>query len=968
MSATGPLEQLEALDQALQAQLANTFSLSRFLDKRIADWLPKLDTRLLRIGTQTLAEAVIARFDDDAVILQGDGTPLSAADTPPLLDYLRRLGDQLPQIAVDNAVGFWKTARWPGTSVPALRGLGTELQRRWQAQLDLRREDQTLDADSIQLLHQALASAPVGLWIKQLCLKTEPQVSDLVLPGIFVIGSDSAPTVLLHSLAFGFEAFTSLTRLEREFSERLDDPRQGSALLAPLTRVQRHQANQADALVFKPIQGELAATIARDLCDWHLRHLRQAWDRRPLAADLASLEQHLAKAADLAQLLHRRGALQTRYALLLARHMLPWFKNTAEDQKIQAMQAIRELILAMTLARSPALPNPHQFSQRDELLAYAARELRQRIRTELGIEIDPRQVMIATTKAVRTGPLLHPLQPSSYIAGVLRNNAGESLTLITHRRSLVMLALENVSLLDLDFILTARVTLNQAPAPRALSGAVIKRLVRRLSLGSSYTAFVQQRLLRDSDAQWRRERYRHLALARMRYEAYKSNASGRFLAHPQQRGFSWARTLLDHPQASQRQKLPSAQRLEVNQLLVQEATISGVLVITATGTQAPSNVVVYTPAAPDRHTWREYTSRAAFVQAFTQAPALLDYLVNRASLAEQARVRQVLENPVGGSRLKLAVIDGDLIERCYDAEVRHIIANVRAQATSTARLDAMIFTQAGLSVLELMASFAPTPVPLLVALAKALGSLWEGLENHRHRDVALQHFMSSITYLGDAGVSLAGSPVFARAFRNLPLHSPSILNSAMAVSRETIRLRYRVDGIYREGVYESLGEDGAAAEYLIEDRAGRRYKIEFDGEYWHIIDPRNPAANHPPQVRKNAAGHYEIVSDLYWQGTQPDLKRLLGEARLQPPPEGLKLNGRGIATRNHQRYVQLGEGVYEVRKSLVRGRYRLLLPQSREVLYPATVLLRRDASDRGWQIMVKQTGISSPWLELPSSV
>jgi hypothetical protein len=72
-----------------------------------------------------------------------------------------------------------------------------------------------------------------------------------------------------------------------------------------------------------------------------------------------------------------------------------------------------------------------------------------------------------------------------------------------------------------------------------------------------------------------------------------------------------------------------------------------------------------------------------------------------------------------------------------------------------------------------------------------------------------------------------------------------------------------------------------------------------------------------------------------------------------------------MATRDHQRFVQLGERFYEVRKSLVRGRYRLLLAHSSDVLRPATVLLRRDPNDRRWQIMVKQTGISSPWLELP---
>lgn len=971
MTTTGPLEQLETLDQALDLQWAGLHSLSVFLHKRIAGWLPKLDTTTLRIGSLTLPEAVIAQLDGqlpaNAQVLHPQGNPLPSGDSQRLLQYLQQLGNELPSTAVDNVVGFWKTARWPGTTLPALQGLADELEQRWRAQLALREQDHTLEAIGISLMHRTLAGDTQGLWIKQLCLQVDASARDLALPGIFVVGDDSQPAVLLHSWAFGFEHFASLTRLEREFCERLDDPRQSSALLAPLSQPQRHQAFEADALMLKPMHGLLAQTLARSVRDWQLLHLRQAWaDRTPKAA-LANLELHLDSAANVAQLLHRRGALQTRYALLLARHMLPWFKTTAESRKVSAMQAIRELILAMALARSPALPSALQFSQREELLAYAAGQLRKRIEVELGLRIDPLRVMISTTRAERTGALLHPLQPSSYIAGQLRDKTGASLTLVTHRRSLAALALENVSLLDLDFILTARVSLGNAPAPRALTPRVVKTLVRRLSVGSSYVAFLEQRLLHDSDAQWRRERYRHLALARMRYEAYKSNASARFLPHPHDRGWCWATTVLDTPLASQRAALATSQSLAVNQLLIQGATISGVLVITATAAQAPANVVVYTPAAPDRRTWREFANRQAFLRAFSDNPALVDYLVNRASLAQQTSVRQVLVHPAAGPRVALAAIDGDFIEQCYDAEVRHIVANVRAQAVSTTRLDAQSFTQAGLSILELMASLAPAPVPLQVALARALGALWDGLETLPDRDTALQHFLNGITYIGDAATSLAGSPALGKSLRNLPLYPPSVLNSAMAVPRQGARLRYRIDGIYREGVYETLGEDGAAAEYLIEDRGGRRYKIEFDGEYWHIIDARHPEANTAPRIRKNGAGEYEIVSDLYWHGTAPDLGRLLAQARLQPAPQGLTPNRRGLASRAEQRYVQLGAGFYEVRKSLVRGRYRLLLPQSEGVRYPATVLLRRDPSDHRWQIMVKQTGISSPWLELPET-
>lgn len=970
MPTLGPLELLEALDDELLAGLETTFSLRKFLARRVADWLPRRDTTTLRVGSLTLPETVIALGNTNLSVplhvTLPDGSTLPDEESQRLQRPLQELSQQLAFTAVDDAIGFWRTRRWPGTALPALQGLAGNLAQRLHAQLALRKNDQSLDSASLHLMERALAGTGEGLRVRTLSLQLETEAAPLALPGVYVIGQDEADPVLLHSLAFGVERFVSLARLERELRERLDDPRQGSALLAPLTSEQRLLAHTAQALKIEAITGDWLSHFARSIRDWHMLHLRKAWALRPAGLDLDALERYLQQHAQLPTLLHRRGPLQTRYALLLARHMLPWFKNTADNQKVNALQAIRELILAMALARSPALPTAHSFSQRPALLAYTAERLRRAMAVDLGRDIDPLRVMISTTKALRTGALLHPLNPSSYIAGQLRDKTGELITLVTHRRNLAELALENVSLLDLDFSLTARVSLDGAPAPRGLTAAKVKRLVRELSVGSSYARFVEQRLLHGPDAQWRRERYRHLASARMRYEAYKSNASRRFLDHPQQRGFAWACALLDHPNANDRHTPVLGDTLQIHQLLVQEATISGVLIIAATQDQAPFNVVVYTPAAPDRRAWREYTSRQAFIHAFAADPALLQYLVNRASLAQQANVKRILGGQRGGAHLRLAPIHGDFLDQCYSAEVRHVIANVRAQALSTSRLDAQAFAQLGLSVLELMASLAPPPVPLLVALARALGTLWEGLEALPERDIALQHFMGSITYLGEASISLAGSSTFAKSFRSLPLQPPRVLNDAMAVSRESQHLRYRIDGIYSEGVYETLGEDGAAAEYFIEDRAGRRYKIEFDGHYWNVIDARHPEAYTPARVRKNSRGDYEIVSDLYWEGALPDLARLLSEARLAAPPEGLSADRRGFATLDGELYLKLQANWYQVRKSLLRGRYRLVLPQSDGIRYPATALLRRDASDRHWQIRVRQSGTNSAWLPLPA--
>ena len=98
-----------------------------------------------------------------------------------------------------------------------------------------------------------------------------------------------------------------------------------------------------------------------------------------------------------------------------------------------------------------------EIGRKHTLLGYARRQLRQQIKKDHGIDVDPDGIFVSTTEAVRTGPLINPISGSAYPAGASTGRAGPVISYHTTRHSLSELALANVGIWDVTFALTAQV-------------------------------------------------------------------------------------------------------------------------------------------------------------------------------------------------------------------------------------------------------------------------------------------------------------------------------------------------------------------------------------------------------------------------------------------------------------------------------------------------------------------------------
>lgn len=987
------LEHLEALDTRLADCLSRQPDLTRILRLRFKDQFPRLNLlpEQVMIGERTLPDVIAARLQAPHLALpMPPAAPFPQDLWPTLQRFIERFCEQLPRLLPDYHTRFWMSE---AATLQTLR------LAQLRSEIALREQDRTLPASAIALLQRVLAH-PDASARDALPASRRPGVYELhvrsaeqavVLPCAFVLtqrdarghpdpfGAFSVPPrtrphtvepsanagiAVLYTLGFGLESFACLADLHQELTERLDDERQGRALLCGLAGADLELALNPDALLlvetFLPlVERGVQALIARQR-----DNLDEAM-RAPVGAqDFAALHQRLAAAAQLLPLIDSKACLRTRYAALLEKHMPNWLKHSTNAHKIQLVQSMHHLALAVAKAAAPGVPSVVEYGQRDTLLAYARRQLLRDLRAVTGEDIDPDHIFISTTTAHQTGPLTVPTNPGSSIPGRAIDSTGPTLTLAGQRRTLTELALENVSYLDPTYWLTARVTRLSGELPATLTPSVLKGLVRRLNIGAHYPQYLRERLLHGPESEWRREAHRNLTQARLHAEALKAHHAKHLLPDRNHRGYQWINTVLQHPD-SQTRPTVEGHVLQVSQLLLGGATVAGAWVVAPAAPHSVAALLLYTPDAPDRRAWREYPSRQALAGAWRADKALRTYLAQRVALGERERVKRLLEQANLAKLIDTQVIEGDFISQAYTAEVRQAIANSDALSTSTAESNRHLVWDSAVNLLELINVVLPAKVMLPLALARALWSCWNGIESfiEQHRDESLKHFMVMIAQLTDAGAAAVGTTFMARTLRRINLKPPMPINPQYAVSEALTSLRYRIDGQYQEGVYERRSADGGPSEYFMTDLHGRSYQVLFEGDKWTVRDARNPEAYFPSLIRRNSAGELELVSDVRWQGQTPDIQALMHRAALphHALPEGTA-NAHGLLQVGNARYLRLGPYVFSVRQSLRAGRYLLLIPAERLQPLKATVLLQRNAQDSGWEVKVRQAGMVSEWL------
>lgn len=833
----------------------------------------------------------------------------------------------------------------------------------WQAEADLRLADQTL-SPALHRLVSRIVTHPSAALRHGLPRAEQAEVKAVVLSAsqpywrsqlrscLLITAADAEGEVLLFSLAHGLEGFSGLPALTRELAERLDDQVQGAALLDLLPVERQLQCRSAQTMTFATQEQDVFQHLLDAVIAHQRRALKNAWHAAAAPGPAIDLHSRLGNA----------GSLATRYSALLDRHMPPWFRSTPLQGLTQMMQSLQELASAIELASAPGLLTLQQFQQRHSLLDYCRRTLRQRLLNDHGHELDPDRIQVSTTLIHQGGPLAIPTNPGSSVPGRSRPQAGEVLIPVRQQRTLSEFALENVGLFDVDYWLSACITHSDGRAIPWLSANYVKRLVRELSVAGSYGQFLRRHLLHSPASHWRRQAYRDISGARMRAEAIKGRYAGYFRPDREERGYRWAMNVLEHPDSSNRPAV-SGQVLDVQQLLIAQATVQGVLMISPRDAQGVPSLLLYTPDAPDRKPWREFDDRRQLWQTLQQSPDLQAYFVDRLAQAAQPAARSLFANQHHQGQVQESVINADFFTQCYQAEVRHFISNAAAQGTSTGQLDAQHLWQGIWLILDLITVLLPSKVQVPLAFARCLWSIWEGLEDLPQADTAqtLEHFYNALSHATDGLAQLGGSALMRQTLRRLPGRVPKLISPNLATQVHPGRLRYRIDGHYHEGVYEQVSEYQGLSQYYIKDQADRYYRVSFDGSRWRIQDPRQPDAYLHLPVRRNAEGQWQYDAPVHWREGLPDLPRLIADSQLATPLLATP-QANGLFSNAEGHYLQLGDRQLAVEPSLLANQYRLLLPEHLKGAIPTSISLRWQTPN--WHIRVRQTGRASDWLPL----
>lgn len=879
---------------------------------------------------------------------------------------------------------YWATCDPQGRS---RRVRLTDLRRAlMHAELTLRQADQTLpaaEADTLTLcldLPNAWQRRPQPVatraQVYRLVLSRSQPHSRAVLPGMFVVvtGNDEAAELtpeqargpaLLCGLAQGIEAYNTLADLHLELCERLDDPLQGPPLLRLLVDAERmDNAAKADRLRYEwyaddPVQAQVDSLIEAQ----RLR-VNQAWADAQGAPAVETLRDALSLAAEAG----KQALLDTRYGLLLEKNLPNWLSAAGPQALSHIMQAMQQLVAAGNRVAAPGILTLGQFRQQDSLLGWARARVEERLRHDHGLRYTADDIMLNVVHSRQAGPHLNPFNPSSYVTWRgFEQVGGQMIELVRESYPLHQLALRNLNWFDYDYWLTARVDHRHGkPLPEALNPAYIKAMIRHLNVGGSYADYLKTQLLDSPVGRWRLNAHALINRARMRAEAAKARYAGHLGRDQGEQRYRWVRQVLDHPHNALRPPV-DGQRITVRQLTIQGHTLRGVLLINAEGAGSGA-FILYTPDAPDRRAWRGLGNARELMRVLRNQPALRTYVAGRLPLLPAARIEQLLNKGRLSPVLRTPAINDELFFACYRAEVHSWLASVDANSRTTGEADLQQGVDLAWRLLDLISLVLPARVQVPLALGRMAIEIWDGAQAFAEDDIdgVLTHTYNALGFANDAATGVVSTGLMRRMMRGMPMQPPLPLPSRYSITPAVEYLRFNIEGVHGEGVFEKTSAFEGLTLYYIQDAHGRYYKVSFDGHRWRVIDPTQPDAYLQQPVKRLANGNWVIDSPVLWYDGLPDLGQLLASCHLQPPLEGETVDAvAGLHRADGQLYLQTAAGQLPVRAHLLAGRYHLLIPDAQQAGVVPWAILRWQ--DRQWRIRVRQAGRSSDWLALPQA-
>ncbi|CAI3792343.1 hypothetical protein GLGCALEP_00404 [Pseudomonas sp. MM221] len=393
-------------------------------------------------------------------------------------------------------------------------------------------------------------------------------------------------------------------------------------------------------------------------------------------------------------------------------------------------------------------------------------------------------------------------------------------------------------------------------------------------------------------------------------------------------------------------------------------TLQGVLLINTTAYKSQA-CVLYTPDAPDRKAWRRFRNTRELLRSVRQQLRFSEYVVQCLPLLPAAEVRRLLNKGRLGPYLKTPEIKDDLFFACYMAEVRALIARADDASRTTREVNAQSIVGLSWRMIDFVSLVLPSRPLMALSVGRMAIDIWDGIDAYKQEDIegVMRHAYDTLSHANDAAISYLGSSLLRRTLRGMPKQPPLPLPKRYEAQPDISNLRYRIDGIYAEGVYEQVSPFSGLSIYFVKDK-NRHYKVSFDGERWRAIDPQQPDAYLQQPLKRKADGQWVIDSPVLWYDGLPDLVQLLNDCYLPEKLDGIRIDEeKGLYQADNQLYLALKRGQLPLHRHLLPGRYHLHIADALNAgVVPWAVLRWKDGQ---WLIRVRQAGRSSDWLQLP---
>lgn len=517
--------------------------------------------------------------------------------------------------------------------------------------------------------------------------------------------------------------------------------------------------------------------------------------------------------------------------------LLPdWLVNASESDRScwnKAFNAYRQSLLE---AQTPALLGVAQYGDRDEIRAYARARIQERFTSDLGLDLDPDHVVVET---YHSDPVpFEGIGGEGYVDPAF---PPVDITYTVRRRTLTDLCLENLSIIDIDFLLSARTVDNHGQVITALTARYVFTLVRELNVGENYVRFLTKTLLQSPSGDWYRERYAHVLQAQMRLDAIEAKMAGDFKPHWDYRAYRWIEAITEQPVDDMGQPKVDGHPVEVRQLRVNGVLLHGLLFVGSTSSSSVASVAMFSPLAPDHIAVREIEVKA-LRPALLQNPLFLDYLLGMADEEARPSLRHSLTATQYNFPIEYEPVEGNCFHTLYDNEARRAIRAADQQTTSNWEANWQSAWDLTKRIGELALEFAPFKVRLPVAALRSLYALSQGVRDSNNAPL---HFTQALLLLTD------GLPTSTRAKVTSRPHTGSLastISPKAAVAHIPKGLTQRTDGVFK-GVFEKANPGGQPTFYIQQD--GRAYRVRYDTEFstWRLIESGRPNAYYQQPIR-----------------------------------------------------------------------------------------------------------------------